>query len=211
MIGKMLSKAGKRFGVDNAAVKNKPSGSLPNRSPNQDNANKMRVSLTSDVVASQRADSDRIKKGLSAASDYPKNKLVQTTRQEAGGRATVRTGQRAALVGGAGAAGYAVGSGAKARQDEVDKKNAATVAASKKPTETSKTASKPAEKRSEGGGSDKKAEKPKTAAKKTNGRIIAERGVREGKNENIDDDVRARALASIANLNKGGMVKKGKM
>lgn len=35
-------------------------------------------------------------------------------------------------------------------------------------------------------------------------------GVREGKNENIDDDVRKRALDSVKNLNKGGMVKKGK-
>lgn len=31
-------------------------------------------------------------------------------------------------------------------------------------------------------------------------------GVREGRNENIDDDTRKRAMASVANLNKGGMV-----
>jgi hypothetical protein len=34
--------------------------------------------------------------------------------------------------------------------------------------------------------------------------------VREGKNNNIDDDSRKRALDSIKNLNKGGMVKKCK-
>lgn len=32
--------------------------------------------------------------------------------------------------------------------------------------------------------------------------------VREGRNNNIDDDARKRALDSIANLNKGGMVKR---
>lgn len=32
-------------------------------------------------------------------------------------------------------------------------------------------------------------------------------GVREGRNENIDDDTRKRAMASVANLAKGGMVK----
>lgn len=32
-------------------------------------------------------------------------------------------------------------------------------------------------------------------------------GVREGRNENIDDDTRKRAMDSVANLNKGGMVK----
>lgn len=31
-------------------------------------------------------------------------------------------------------------------------------------------------------------------------------GVREGRNENIDDDTRKRAMASVAKLNKGGMV-----
>lgn len=31
-------------------------------------------------------------------------------------------------------------------------------------------------------------------------------GVREGRNENIDDDTRKRAMASVANLAKGGMV-----
>ena len=43
-----------------------------------------------------------------------------------------------------------------------------------------------------------KADKP-TAAKPT--------GVREGRNENIDDDTRKRAMASVAKLAKGGMVK----
>lgn len=33
-----------------------------------------------------------------------------------------------------------------------------------------------------------------------------ETGVREGRNENIDDDTRKRAMASVANLAKGGMV-----
>ena len=32
-------------------------------------------------------------------------------------------------------------------------------------------------------------------------------GVREGRNENIDDDTRKRAMASVANFAKGGMVK----
>ena len=32
-------------------------------------------------------------------------------------------------------------------------------------------------------------------------------GVREGRNENIDEDTRKRAMASVADMNKGGMVK----
>lgn len=32
-------------------------------------------------------------------------------------------------------------------------------------------------------------------------------GVREGRNENIDEETRNRAMASVANLNKGGMMK----
>jgi hypothetical protein len=203
---KAASETGKRFGADATSVKNKASGSLPNRSPLQDNANKMRVSLTSDVVASQRADTDRIKKGLSAASDYPKNKLVASTRQEAGGRAVVRTAQRGAAAGAAGAAGYAAGSGAKARQDEVDKKNADTIAMTRKEAPKVSVVTKKDESPSKKKEDAKKPES-KSAAKRS---VVPERGVREGKNENIDDDVRKRALDSIVNLNKGGMVKKRK-
>ena len=47
-----------------------------------------------------------------------------------------------------------------------------------------------------------KADEKKAASKPT--------GVREGRNENIDDDTRKRAMESVANLNKGGMVKYAK-
>lgn len=35
---------------------------------------------------------------------------------------------------------------------------------------------------------------------------VRETGVREGRNENIDEDTRKRAMASVANLAKGGMI-----
>lgn len=204
-IGKFLSKAvsktGQRFGEAAASVKNKADtgvGTVRHRSPNQDNANKMAVSLKSDVGASQKADVERIKKGLNAAVANPKNALAARTQQEAAGRAVARTGLRAGAGATALITGYSAGKGAGGEDDKPAKlvKPAERKAEAKKP-ETKKEEAKKPEAKKERVIASKKASMP-------------ERGVREGKNENIDDDVRKRALDSVKNLNKGGMVKKGK-
>ena len=50
--------------------------------------------------------------------------------------------------------------------------------------------------------------KAASKAETTEKAAAKETGVREGRNENIDDDTRKRAMASVADLAKGGMVKK---
>lgn len=204
---KIAKKVSGRFGDEGSSLIGKTNKAnadgYVNRSPLKDNANKMVPSLKSDVIGSMKDDVGRIKRGLSASSDLAKNAPAATKVKEAAGRAISRTAVRGAAVGAAGVAGKAVGDAARERQGEVDKKNAATVALSKvKTVETKKETAKASE--------DKK-EAAKPAAKKAApAKKMEERGVREGKNENIDDDVRKRALASVANFNKGGMVKKGK-
>jgi hypothetical protein len=198
---KIAKKVSGRFGDEGSSLVGKTNKANKdgyiNRSPLKDNANKMVPSLKSDVVGSMKDDIGRIKRGLSASSDLVKNAPAATKVKEAAGRAITRTAVRGAAVGAAFAGGKAVGDAAKARQDEVDKKNAVTVAASKpKAVETKKEAPKAAE---------SKKEAPKAAKKAAPAKKMEERGVREGKNENIDDDVRKRALASVANFNKGGM------
>ena len=76
------------------------------RSPSQTNARDLLPNLREDVVASQRADAGRIGRGMNptAARDY--NRRMQ---QEAGGRATTRTGGRAGLAGLALETGYGLG------------------------------------------------------------------------------------------------------
>ena len=76
------------------------------RSPNQTNAKSYLPHPKEDVVASQSADNARIKKGLDAPAEKTYNRLQQ---QEAGGRATTRTGGRAALAGAALEGGYELG------------------------------------------------------------------------------------------------------
>jgi len=64
------------------------------RSPGQTNANDRFPNLNEDVIASQRADIERIRRGLDTSETRPQN---QRQVQEAGGRATTRTGGRAGL------------------------------------------------------------------------------------------------------------------
>jgi hypothetical protein len=59
-----------------------------------------------DVVASQRADTDRIRRGLNTAETRPQNRAQV---QNAGARAVTRSGGRAGLAALAGEAGYAIG------------------------------------------------------------------------------------------------------
>jgi len=76
------------------------------RSPGQTNANDLTPNLYEDVVASQRADADRIKRGLDTADTRPQNR---TRSQEAGGRAILRSVGRAGLANAALQGGYDLG------------------------------------------------------------------------------------------------------
>lgn len=76
------------------------------RSPDQTNARDRLPNLKEDVVASQRADAERIRRGLDTSETRPQNRRQV---QEAGGRATTRTAGRAGLAGLAAETGYDIG------------------------------------------------------------------------------------------------------
>ena len=73
------------------------------RSPGQTNARDRMPNLREDVLESQRADTERIRRGLDTAETRPQNRRQV---QEAGGRATLRSAGRAGLTGLALKAGY---------------------------------------------------------------------------------------------------------
>jgi len=74
------------------------------RSPSQTNARSLLPHPRENVVESQRADIDRIRRGLSASGTTERGRLAQ---QEAAGRAITRTGGRAGAIAAAGIAGKA--------------------------------------------------------------------------------------------------------
>ena len=76
------------------------------RSPSQTNAKDLTPNLREDVIASQKADAERIRRGLDTSETRPQNRRQV---QEAGGRATTRTGGRAGLAGLAAELGYGIG------------------------------------------------------------------------------------------------------
>ena len=76
------------------------------RSPGQTNAKDITPNLREDVVASQNADSERIRRGLDTAETRPQNRAQV---QNAAARAVTRSTGRAGLAGLAGEAGYALG------------------------------------------------------------------------------------------------------
>lgn len=89
------------------------------RSPNQTNAEDLFPNLQEDVIASQRADIERVRKGLNPTANSRNlyNSDINLRRQqEAGGRATLRSVGRAGLAGTAFEAGRAVG-------EEIDRRN----------------------------------------------------------------------------------------
>jgi len=73
------------------------------RSPGQTNAKDLMPNPREDVVASQKADADRIKRGLDTAETRPQNRKQV---QEAGGRAALRSVGRAGAAELAFRAGY---------------------------------------------------------------------------------------------------------
>ena len=76
------------------------------RSPNQTNARDVTPNLREDVVASQSADNERIRRGLNTAETRPQNRAQV---QNAAARAVTRSTGRAGLGSLAGEAGYALG------------------------------------------------------------------------------------------------------
>ena len=76
------------------------------RPPGQTNARDRLPNLKEDVVASQRADAERIRRGLNPTAQSEYNRRMQ---QEAGGRGTTRSGGRAGLAGLAAELGYGIG------------------------------------------------------------------------------------------------------
>jgi hypothetical protein len=76
------------------------------RSPEQTNARDVTPNLREDVVASQSADNERIRRGLDTSETRAQNRAQV---QNAAGRAITRTGGRAGLAALAGEAGYALG------------------------------------------------------------------------------------------------------
>lgn len=76
------------------------------RSPGQTNARDLTPNLGEDVIASQRADDERMRKGLNSDAKRDYNRRLQ---QEAGGRAMLRTTGRAGLTSMALEGGYQAG------------------------------------------------------------------------------------------------------
>jgi hypothetical protein len=76
------------------------------RSPGQTNARDLLPNLGEDVISSQRADAERIRRGLNPTAQSEYNRRMQ---QEAGGRGTTRSGGRAGLAGLAAELGYGIG------------------------------------------------------------------------------------------------------
>ena len=76
------------------------------RSPGQTNARDLTPNLREDVLESQNADAERIRRGLDTTKTRPQNRGQV---QEAGGRATLRSAGRLGAAGVAGEVGYGLG------------------------------------------------------------------------------------------------------
>jgi hypothetical protein len=170
------------------------------RSPGQTNAKDVTPNLREDVVASQSADNERIRRGLNADAARANNRRTQ---QEAGGRAITRTGGRAGLAALAGEAGYALGRkideetgiGKKIVDKTVGPSIDRVVAAKERVT-----LSPEAKARIEAGELEEKASvKP---MKRTMDSASPEGKMRPGRNEEIDDETRE----SAGGYKRGGKV-----
>ena len=181
----------------------------------------------SDIAQMRKALSAR---AAEAEDDKPGAALRRMSVQEAGGRAALRTGSRAGAVGAAGAGGVALGTAASERanetrrrmmEDEEDKTPKRVAVASRTmdddemdtikkrlDDEKSKREEKKEMSFKEAFAAARKDDKATfTWQGKRYTTELAKEGpkpsVREGRNENIDDDTRKRA-----EMNKGGAVKK---
>ena len=164
---------------------NKPAKEgLQYRSPEQTNARSMTPHPLEDVVGSQRADIGRIRQGLNAPG---RTERGRTTQQEGAGRAITRTMGRAGAAGAAGLGGAEIGKRLRDRADAEKMRPDAEMESSMGSEEAPmpKPRSRP---------------RPRPMPEPTS-------NIREGRNENIDDETRARAMESVG-MRKGGMTQK---
>jgi hypothetical protein len=159
------------------------------RSPEQTNAKSMTPHPLEDVEGSQRADIGRIRQGLSAPGKTERGRTMQ---QEAGGRAITRTAGRAAATGAAGIGGEELGKRIRDRADAEQTNSDDNIESSMD---------------SDSGSSGPPAPMP-TPKPRRQSAPTPTGSVREGPNANIDDDTRAKAMASVNGMKKGGMTKK---
>jgi hypothetical protein len=206
---------------------NKPAKSgYKYRSPNQTNAEDLTPNLREDVGASQRADFDRFKKGITNDSKNPANRKRS---QDAAKRAASRTLGRASGLAGAGIAGYELGkaidektgagkqivekSGVGPAIDRYVKSKHEGVKFSesaKKRIESGELDEEPKKaKESEGSEAPKKANKP-AVKKKPASFKEPQSTIREGRNENISesDRIAGETSVDIEGMKKGGKVAK---
>jgi hypothetical protein len=196
------------------------------RSPNQTNAEDLTPNLREDVGASQRADTERFKKGVTSKATNPANRKRS---QDAAKRAASRTLGRASGVVGAGMAGYELGraidentdvgknivekSGVGPAIDRYVKSKHEGVKftdSAKKRIESGELDEEPKKaKASEDSDAPKKASKP-AVKKKPASFKEPQSTIREGRNENISESDRIAGETSmdIEGMKKGGKVAK---
>jgi len=181
------------------------------RSPGQTNAKDLMPNLREDVHESQKADAERIRRGLDTAETRSQNRKQV---QEAGGRATVRSAGRAGLAGLAGEVGYGLGREIDERtgvgKEFVNKSGLGDAAEKLAAPKDRVKLSSEAEARIKAGELEEKVS-PKLEKKvfakpirQAVDSISPEGKLRPGRNEDIDDETRERA----GGYKDGGSVKK---
>ena len=208
-----------QFGAEKGIQRNKNdvAGERPNRSPGRSNANRMLPSLREDVIPSAKDDAKRIVKSVTP------NDLTGASKigvKKAGIRAASRMAGRAIPAVGAGLTAYDVTSavieGSKGKDNPENRlKSYKAAKAATTDMRKGRSAGVEAGAREEAMKSkpEKKVEKSKPEVKKAAPKkeeAMPKSSVREGRNANIDDETRKKAMASVANLAKGGMAKKMK-
>lgn len=182
--------------------------------------NRLTPDLTEDVVKSQRSDVAAMRRALNVDDEPTVRGAARQSVQEAGGRAAIRTGGRAAAGGAALAAGYeggrmARGEAEKTRgrmmEDEEDTTPKRVAVASRTmddEDEAPKAAEKKMSFKEAFAAARKGGDKTFTWEGKRYTTELASEGpkasVREGRNKNIDDETRKKA----EEMYKGGAVKK---
>jgi len=185
------------------------------RSPGQTNAKDLLPNLREDVMASQSADNDRIKRGLDTSETRPQNRAQV---QNAAGRAITRTAGRAGLAGLAYEGGKYIGRKIDEETGAGKKIVDSTVGPSIDRAVASKervTLSPEAKARIEAGELEEK-ETPKPRKREIE-KESPEGKMRSGRNEEIDDETREKAggykrggKVNSASRRGDGIAQKGK-
>ena len=211
-----------KFGEDKAGSKNKENKAtdrLSNRNPGTTNKNSWKPNLKEDVVKSVKTDSKTLGKALDTSAVKG---AARKSMQEAGGRAVARLASRAGAAGAALSTGWSLGRALDEKTGIGKKMVNAVMGEPKLNREGVKVIrynenNHPNSVPKATNGYKEEAKKAVTAKKTAVAKKaspMVERGVREGKNENIDDDVRKRAMAFVGKKDdeqefaKGGAVKK---